>query len=403
MADDLGYADISCYGRKDYQTPNLDKLATQGVKFMNAYSAAPVCTPTRAAFMTGRYPASTQVGLKEPIDWLATDSVVGLPKDQPTVANMLKRAGYETFLIGKWHLGFNPESSPLRHGFDYFYGFHGGAVDYVSHGSPDKGPADFYENHQPINVQGYATDLLKQKSIEIISRKHSKPFFISLMFNAPHWPWQAPGDPAYADTADWRGGGSAAKYAAMVKSMDDAIGAVMKTLDEQGLANNTIVIFTSDNGGERYSDMDIYRGRKMQLWEGGIRVPAIVCWPGRIKPNTTTNQVAVTMDWTATIVSIAKAKHPAMNGIDLTPILTGKKSEIPQTLYWRIFQRVQHKALRDGKWKYIQDEKGKEYLFDLDADPSETYDRKGIEPVIFQILKDKYAVWEAKMLKPVPL
>lgn len=403
MADDLGYADVSCFGRKDYQTPHIDKLATQGVKCMNAYAAAPVCTPTRVAFMTGRFPASVPVGLREPLDWIAKDSIVGLPNNQPTIASMLKASGYETFLIGKWHLGFKPEFSPLKYGFDYFFGFNGGGVDYVSHRSPDKGPADLYENYRPVNVDGYATDLLKQKTIETIRRKHNKPFFISLMFNAPHWPWQAPGDGVYHDTMDWRAGGSAGIYAAMVKSMDDAIGAIMKTLDEQGLANNTIVIFTSDNGGERFSDMGIYKGRKMSLWEGGIRVPAIVRWPDHIQPNTTTDQVAITMDWTATIASIAKAKHSKLNGIDLTAILTGKKPVVQRTLYWRIFQRVQHKALRDGKWKYIQDEKGNEYLFDLVADPFEKDNRKGNEPVIFQVLKDKYAAWEAKMLQPIPL
>ena len=141
----------------------------------------------------------------------------------------------------------------------------------------------------------------------------------------------------------------------------------------------------------------------MQLWEGGIRVPAIVRWPGHIQPNSTTDQVAITMDWTVTIASVAKAKHPALSGIDLTAILTGKKPEVQRTLYWRIFQRVKHKALRDGNWKYIQDEKGNEYLFDLVADPFEKNDRKGNEPVIFQVLKDKYAAWEAQMLKPVPL
>src|SRR5688572_867872 len=351
MADDLGYADISCYGRKDYKTPHLDNLASQGVKCMNAYSAAPVCTPTRVAFMTGQYPARSPVGLKEPLDWIPKDSLIGLPDPGQTMASYLKTAGYETFLIGKWHLGFNPEFSPLRYGFDYFFGFNGGGLDYVSHRAPRKGPADFYENNTPVNVEGYMTTLLEGKAIETIRRKHDKPFFMSLMFSAPHWPWQAPGDAAYGDTADWRAGGSPATYAAMVKSMDDAIGAIMKTLDEQGLAKNTIVIFTSDNGGERFSDMGIYKGAKMQLWEGGIRVPAIVRWPGHIKAGSVSNQVAVTMDWTATILSLAKAKPLATDGMDLSAILAGKSAETSRTLYWRIFQRRKHKAMREGDWK----------------------------------------------------
>lgn len=406
MADDLGYADLSCYGRKDYQTPNLDKLAAQGVKCMNAYATAPVCTPTRVAFMTGRYPARNEMGLKEPLAWNAKDSIVGFRPDQPTIATHLKAAGYETYLIGKWHLGFKPEFSPLRFGFDYFYGFNGGGVDYISHGSPRKGPGDLYENYEPVKHEGYLTELLMQKSIDVIKRSRNKPFFLNIMFSAPHWPWQAPGDAPYPDTMQWTNGGSPAVYAAMMKSLDDAIGAIMKALDEQQLTNNTVVIFTSDNGGERFSDMGIYKGRKMTLWEGGIRVPAFVRWPGKIAAGSTTSQVAGTIDWTATILSLAGVRHEKkfpLDGQDMMPILTGKSKEVDRSLYWRIFQRTQHKAMRDGKWKYLQDEKGQEYLFDLIADPSEKTNLKDKESVVFQKLKEKYAAWDAQMLKPAPL
>src|SRR5215217_1850147 len=184
MLDDLGYADLSCYGRKDYQTPNLDKLCAQGVKFLNAYAAAPVCTPTRVAFMTGRYPARLHVGLYEPIAEGHKDSLVGLTPATPSIATLMKKAGYETYLVGKWHLGYPVECSPNRNGFDYFYGFHAGAIDYISHSD------DLYENETKIEQPGYTTDLWADKSIELISKKHSKPFFLTLMFNAPHWPWQ---------------------------------------------------------------------------------------------------------------------------------------------------------------------------------------------------------------------
>jgi len=406
MTDDLGYADLSCYGRKDYKTPHLDKLASQGVKFSNAYAAAPVCTPTRVAFMTGRYPARTSVGLKEPIVWNAKDSLVGLTPDIPSIATRLRLAGYETFLVGKWHLGFRAEFSPFKNGFDYFFGFNGGALDYASHSTPRNGPPDLYENYQPVAMKGYTTDLLKDKAIEIINKPHGKPFFLNIMFSAPHWPWQAPGDAPYPDTMAWTSGGSAATYAAMMKSLDNAIGGIMKALDEKGLARNTIVIFTSDNGGEKFSDMGIYKGRKMQLWEGGIRVPAIVRWTGKIAPNSSTAQVATTLDWTATILSLAKSKPISsfpLDGADLTDVLLSKKKESDRTLYWRIFQRAQYKAIRDGKWKYLQDEKGNEYLFDIDADPSEKTNLKEKEAAIFDKLKTKYAKWEAEMLKPVPL
>ena len=172
MADDLGYADLSCYGRKDYKTPNLDKLCSQGVKFMNAYATAPVCTPSRVAFMTGRYPARLKVGLYEPIAEGNNDSAVGLSPQTPSIASLMKKAGYATYLVGKWHLGYPVEFGPNRNGFDYFYGFHAGAIDYVSHSN------DLYENETPIQQSGYSTDLWTAKSIELISKKHSKPFFL---------------------------------------------------------------------------------------------------------------------------------------------------------------------------------------------------------------------------------
>lgn len=261
MADDLGYADLSCYGRKDYQTPNLDRLAAQGVKFMNAYAAAPVCTPTRVAFFTGCYPAHVTVGLYEPIAEGHKDSLVGLSPGYPSIARLLKNAGYETYLVGKWHLGYLPEYSPVRNGFDYFYGFHAGAIDYISHSN------DLYENEQPVHKDGYLTDIWIDKAIEVINKQHSKPFFLAVMFNAPHWPWQGPGDRPYPDTMKWTSGGSPAIYASMMKSLDDAVGKIVKTIDDLKLSDNTVIIFTSDNGGERFSDNGIYKGRKMSLWE----------------------------------------------------------------------------------------------------------------------------------------
>ena len=405
MADDLGYADLSCYGRKDYQTPNLDKLCSQGIKFMNAYAAAPVCTPTRAAFFTGRYPAHLAVGLYEPIAEGHKDSLVGLSSHDPSIAPMLKKAGYETYLVGKWHLGYKPEFSPIANGFDYFFGFHAGATDYISH-SNERGKPDLYENDQPVQKEGYLTDVFMEKAIEIISKPHQKPFFLALMFNAPHWPWQAPGDKPWPDTTKWKSGGSPGIYAAMIKSLDDVVGKIVKTVDDLKLSDNTVIIFTSDNGGERYSDNGIYKGEKMELWEGGIREPAFIRWPGKIKENSVTNQVAITMDWTATILSLAGATgNPnfPLEGIDIMPVITGRNKEVDRTLYWRIFQRNNHKAMRDGKWKYMQDEKGNEYLFDILKDPKEQMNLKDYEQGIFNALKKKYSEWESLMLKPVPL
>ncbi len=406
MTDDMGYGDLGCYGQKGFSTPHLDKLASQGIKFVNAYAAAPVCTPTRTAFMTGRYPAKTPVGLIEPLRSPKQDSAYGLTRDIPSLAALLKEGGYETALIGKWHLGFMPEQSPRKNGFDYFFGILSGGADYFSYqGTNGTRAHDLYENETPVYPSGYLTDLLAQRSADFIRQTHDKPFFLSINFNAPHWPWQGPTDAAYPDTMNFTRGGSASVYAAMMKSLDEGIGKIMQALDEAGLNDRCIVIFTNDNGGERYSDNGGLSNSKMTLWEGGIRVPAFVRWPGIIKAGSTTEQVAITMDWTATILKAAgvKAKNiPALDGVDLMPVMTGKRNTIHRTLYWRTFQRSQHKATRDGKWKYLQDEKG-EYLFDLENDPAEKNDLKATEKKVFEKLKAGFMKWEKTVLKPIPL
>jgi arylsulfatase A-like enzyme len=374
---------------------------------MNAYAAAPVCTPTRVAFFTGRYPARLAVGLYEPLAEGIKDSLVGLSPETPSIATLLKKAGYETYLVGKWHLGYQSQHTPNKNGFDYFFGFKTGATDYTSH-TAFHGEPDLYENDKLVEKSGYMTDILGEKSIKIIKQPHQKPFFLAVMFNAPHWPWQAPGDKpvAHGNAGDWSKDGSPQVYAAMMKSLDDAVGKIVKTIDENKLSNNTVIIFTSDNGGEKFSDMGIYKGRKMQLWEGGIREPAFIRWTGKLKENSVTDQVATTMDWTVTILALAGAmphKDFPLDGIDLLPIITGKKSELQRTLYWRIFQRRQHYAVRDGSWKWLRDEKGEEYLFDLSVDPSEKNNIKEKFPDAFLKLKNKFIAWEKTVLAPIPV
>lgn len=405
MTDDMGYGDLSGYGRKDYATPNLDKLATQGIKFVNAYSAGPLCTPTRTAFMTGRYPAKTPVGLIEPLTNDKTDTAFGLTTVYPSIATLMKAGGYETALIGKWHLGVGAQHSPVKNGFDYFFGIHTGAADYISHKGDGDRTNDLYENDAPVYQEGYLTEMFTQKAIAFIKQKHNKPFFLALTYNAPHWPWQTPDSKPYADSVNFRAGGSPAIYAAMMKSLDDGIGEIMKTLDDEQLSAKTILIFTNDNGGERYSDNGGLAKAKSTLWEGGIRVPAFVRWPGKITPGIITQQPIITMDWTATILAAGGAKANAafpFDGIDLMPILTGKKKDVERTMYWRTFQRNKQKAIRKGEWKYLQDDKG-EYLFNLSVDPGEKNDVKESQQDIFNQLKKKFADWELTVLKPIPL
>ena len=404
MTDDMGYADLSGYGRKDYTTPHLDRLASQGMKFTNAYSAGSLCTPTRTSLFTGRYPAKTPVGLIEPLVGSKGDSTFGLSAEYTSVASLMKKGGYETALIGKWHLGFLPQHNPVKNGFDYFFGILSGAADYISHkGYGNK--HDLYENENPVFRNGYLTDLFSQRAIEFVKQKHDKPFFLVLTYNAPHWPWQAPGDEPYPDSIDFRKGGSASTYAAMMKSLDDGVGALMKTLDDEKLSKNTIVIFTNDNGGERYSDNGVFKNAKATLWEGGIRVPAFVKWPGKITAGTLSNQPIITMDWTATILAAGKTKADPqfpLDGINLLPVLLQKQKNTSRTFYWRTTQRSNEKAIRDGQWKYLKDE-DQEFLFNLENDPGETTDLKHKEPNIFDALKTKFSNWEKTVLKPIPL
>src|SRR5690606_28570892 len=314
--------DIGAFGRSDYDTPALDRLVSEGVRLTQAYAAAPVCSPTRVALMTGAYPARNPVGLYEPL----TTHPLGLAPEPPTLPRRLKDAGYETALIGKWHLGTLPEFHPLRHGFDEFYGFLGAAADYASHVDTEHHTHLFHDGEAPARVEGYLTDLFTERAVQCMTPERSAPFFLKLQYNAPHWPWQAPGDPPFPDSLAWKGGGSPETYARMVESLDAGIGRVLDALAAHGLEGNTLVIFTSDNGGERFSDMGPLRGAKMTLWEGGIRVAAAARWPGIIPAGTETDQVAVTMDWTATLLAAAGIEldaDAAPDGIDLMPVLTG--------------------------------------------------------------------------------
>ena len=399
LADDMGYGDLSSYGRPDYKTPFIDNLAKEGIKFTDNYASAPVCTPTRTAFHTGRYAQRLEVGLREPLNDGNND--IGIPENHPTIASLMKQNGYDTTLIGKWHLGNVEKFSPNRHGFDEFYGINGSAADYFTHKNT-AGKMDLYENLQPSKDEGFLTDLFTDRAIEVIGRKHVKPFFLSLQYNAPHWPWEGPEDKAMDHDAPghMRGGGSQVIYGEMMKRMDAGIGRVMKALKAAKLDDNTLVVFTSDNGGERYSFNWPFSFQKLNLWEGGLRVPAIARWPGVIPTGKTTHQAAATIDWTATFLAITGTKadpgYP-LDGVDLTSVLTGARPEFEHTLFFRMAGQG---ACRSGKWKYLA-EGGQEHLFDLSVDPGEKGDLKAVHADIFANLKAQYEKWNAQML-PIP-
>jgi arylsulfatase A-like enzyme len=402
LADDFGYADLSCYGRPDYTTPNIDKLAKQGVRFLQAYANSAVCTASRVALITGRYQYRLPVGLEEPL----SGRNVGLPPEHPTLPSLFRKAGYGTTLIGKWHLGPLPDYGPLRSGYDHFWGFRGGALDYFTHksGGPNTDTDDLWDDDVKVHQNGYLTDLLAEQAIRSMDGyvKQRKPFFISLHFNAPHWPWEAPGDEAESKRLTSLGAfdaGTIRTYAKMVGEMDLQVGRVMKALEAAGAAHNTIVVFTSDNGGERFSDTWPFTGKKTELLEGGLRIPAIVRWPAHIKPRNTTEQVAMNMDWLPTLLAAAGAQpDPAFpsDGMNLLPVLTQNAPPVARRVYWRYRSNAQQ-AVRDGDMKYLKINDNT-FLFNVVDDPLERANLKERRPDVYKRLVEDYNEWEKTML-----
>ena len=395
LADDLGYADLGCYGGRAPCSPNLDRMAADGLRFTDGYSNSPVCSPTRFALATGRWQYRLRGGADEPIaSHLRGNEVLGLPPEHPTLASLLRDAGYATALVGKWHLGFPPKFGPLKSGYQEFFGPLAGGVDYFSH-RDSAGTHDLYDGENEVHRSGYLTDLLSDRAVDFVRRQRGRPFFLSLHYTAPHWPWETRADEAESRRIGARiahlDGGSVETYCAMIRQMDEGIGRVLAQTDE-----NTFVVFASDNGGERFSDNWPLVGGKMDLTEGGIRVPYIARWPARLPAGRTTSRLAITMDWVSTFLSAAGvAAHSdyPLDGLDLL------QEEKPRSLYWRMKFRDQ-KAMRSGNWKYLSIE-ADEFLFDLARDARERADMKAREPQRFHALKSAYAVWAASV-PPIP-
>jgi arylsulfatase A-like enzyme len=401
MADDLGYADLSCYGQRDYMTPNIDRLAIEGVRFTQGYANSAVCSATRAALITGRYQYRLVAGLEEPIA-LASPKNAGMPPSHPTLPSLVKKVGYGTSLVGKWHLGFLPEFSPLKSGYDKFFGIFSGSADYFKH---DPGAANpLFEQDVPVDRHGYLTNLLGDRAVQTLEgySKAKDPFLLSLHFTAPHWPWEGPDDEAESKRIKslWHyDGGSQKTYAAMVQSMDTNVGRVLQALDNHGQAANTIVVFTSDNGGERFSKTWPFSGMKEELLEGGLRVPALVRWPGRVAAGSLSEQVMISMDWMPTLLAAAGSQpDPAYppDGEDLVPILSARQTAHPRKLFWR-YKAGGQRAVRDGDWKYLR-MAGNEFLFDVVRDPRERANLKERHYDVFQRLKSEWETWNNTML-----
>ncbi len=407
VADDLGYADLGCYGGREASfgpvSPRLDRLASQGIRFTQGYANSPVCSPTRFALITGRYQYRLRGAAEEPIRNRPRAGGMGLPPDHPTIPSLLRGAGYHTALIGKWHLGYPPEYSPLLSGYEEFFGSLSGGTDYFEHVS-GSGERDLWEGEKEDQSRGYTTDLLTERAIRSISEqvKRDKPFFLSLHYTAPHWPWQtradaAGGPPRQGGLFDLSGG-NIDIYRQMIHHMDEGIGRIADVLESLNALDDTLIIFTSDNGGERYSDNWPLVGGKMDLTEGGIRVPWIAHWPRRIRPGRVTSQHCLSMDWAATVLDAARVvADPAypLDGHSLLSVLSEEGSEFARTMYWRMNHR-QQRALRQGRWKYLRVDDN-DYLFDVDTDERERANLKAFEPARLVEMVRQWDEWNATM------
>lgn len=381
LADDLGAADLSVYGSPDIETPHLDALAATGVRFTQGYSAGAVCSPTRIALYTGRHPGRIPGGLQEPIGQVNDRD--GIPPEHPTLASLLKRAGYSTHMVGKWHGGFLPAFGPLKSGWDTFYGNYSGGVDYFSKYA-HTGAYDLYDGEELAEDPRYYTDIITEKAIGVLRsvKDQHEPWLFNLNFTSPHWPWEGRGDKAVSDeiTAKVKAGnpqalfhydgGSLEKYKEMVENLDSSIGKVLAELKRTGQDRDTVVLFVSDNGGERFSYNWPFTGVKASVNEGGIRIPAILSWPGRLPKRTVDDTPVSTTDWTATFLELGGAQpHPSypLDGTSLVAHLF-EGEEVPERdLFWRTRSG---RALRRGDLKYVR-LNNTDYLYDLGADVRE--------------------------------
>ncbi len=415
VADDLGYADLGCYGGRDGAfgavSPHLDALSAGGLRLTQGYSNSPVCSPTRFALMTMRYQYRVRGGMEEPINSKSKGSpTLGLPPEISTLPSLLREAGYATALVGKWHLGYPPTFGPFKSGYDEFFGIMAGGVDYFTHCSWT-GDHDLYLGEKEHREEGYLTDLLSRRAVDYVGRmapgaRAGKPFFLSLHYTAPHWPWETREDHEVAARVARNlfhlEGGSVDTYRRMIHHMDEGIGSLVAALRHEGLLEDTLIVFTSDNGGERFSDNWPLVGGKMDLTEGGIRVPWIAHWPAVIPAGGVSAQHCMTMDWSATLLEIGGGvPHPEypLDGLSLAAVLRDPAYTFDRPLYWRMNHRDQ-RALRMGNWKYLKVD-GHEYLFDLSADERERANLAHQFPERFGNMRDAWLAWN-QTVPPIP-
>ncbi|MFY0651073.1 MAG: sulfatase-like hydrolase/transferase [Cyclobacteriaceae bacterium] len=395
MADDLGYGGIGCYGNKEIKTPHLDAMAREGIRFTDFHSNGSVCSPTRAALLTGKY--QQRSGLEGVIYVRGESRKVGLDTQHTTLAKVFQQNGYKTGIMGKWHLGYDQKYNPVQHGFDEFYGYRSGNVDYHSH-YDNAGTYDWYHNLDSLNEPGYVTDLITEHSIDFIKENKDSPFFLYVPHEAPHVPFQGRKDPGDRyPGADFEYWGSVQDkeraYKEMVEVMDEGIGKTLKCLEEQGLSENTLIFFLSDNGGLRgFGDNGALRGFKTELYEGGHRVPAIAYWKGKIMPSTV-ETLLMSFDLFPTFLSLCGINQPeglGLEGQDFSSIFDEKDISTERDLFWKY--RGQ-KSVRRDNWKLLITKKDSA-LYDLSEDISEEANLRNKNANLYADLLDALTRWE---------
>ncbi|QDT28631.1 sulfatase-like hydrolase/transferase [Gimesia panareensis] len=407
-ADNLGYGDLGCYGNKVMQTPRLDQLAREGARLTDFYTASPTCTVSRATLLTGRYPQ--RIGLNHQLS-AEENYADGLRQSEKLIPQYLKPQGYQTACFGKWNVGFSPGSRPTERGFDQFFGFAAGNIDYYHHYYA--GRHDLWRGLKEVFVKGYSTDLFADEACQFIAKNQQRPFFIYLPFNAPHFPskrnkqpgqgneWQAP-DSAFAaygyspETTNPQ-----KRYRAVVTALDTAIGRVLDQLDACGLRDKTLVIWYSDNGAFMLKDRGLevasnkpLRDGGVTLWEGGIRVPAIVRYPGHIKAGSVNSSPLISLDILPTLIAVSGGKLPSdrtLDGKNMLPVLEHPETAEPRTFF---FQYRKYGAIRQANYKLIQTNPKQPFmLFDLDQDLGETTDLADQKPKVAAQMEAAYKSW----------
>ena len=394
MADDLGYGELSSYGSKSIQTPHIDRLAKEGLRFTDYHSNGAVCSPTRAALLTGQY--QQRSGLEGVIYVKGETRQVGMETSTTTFAELLQAKGYATGIMGKWHLGYKKEYFPTRHGFDEFHGYVSGNVDYHTR-YDNAGIYDWWHNEDSLVEEGYVTDLITHHGIDFIKKNRDRPFCLYLAHEAPHSPYQGRNDPGIRFPGkEFSYDGSVEDknraYKEMVEVMDEGIGRIMATLKELELDDNTLVFFCSDNGAVgKYGDNGKLRGTKTTLWEGGHRVPAIARWKGHIFPGTS-DATVMSFDLAPTMIALSGGgtdHETTFDGINISPVLFGTATSFDRALVWRYRNQS---AVRKDRWKLMVEE-GDTLLFDLANDLSEKVNIVRQHPAVAKALAGVLGEW----------